>query len=144
MPAVTLDFTGDKELLGALDKLTSDARREVVDRALMEAGDYVLGNIHKHHRSKRLRQHMRPMIWHGDRGRTSVNIATPRRTTLGITPDDPHYWPSAYNYGYTAKNGTVVPGAHYMEKGYDESEAVVADQIDELIWEGIEEVWERG
>ena len=144
MPAVEITLEGHTQLLAALDKLTSDQRREAVDGALLEAGDYMLSKIHQHHKSRRLRQHMRPKIWHGQRGRTSVNIATPTRPTLGIDPADKHYWPAAYNYGYTAENGRVVEGAHFMEKGFDESEGVVADQLDELIWEQIEEIWSRG
>lgn len=141
MPLVTVELHGDAALVGALDKLSSENRRAVTDRALLEAGEYVLGNIHKHHRSSRLRRFMRPRIWHGERGRTSVNIATPKRETLGISPDDPYYWPAAYNFGHKRADGTKVEGAHFMERGYDESEAVVADQIDELIWEQIEEIW---
>ena len=142
MPAVEISLHGHTELLAALDKLSSEQRREATDGTLMEGADYVESKIHQHHRSRRIRQHgLRKRIWHGQRGRTSVNIGTPTRGQLGIPADAEHYWPAAYNYGYTAKNGRVVEGAHFMEKGFDEAESVVADQIDELIMEQIEEIW---
>ena len=157
MPVVTLDWTGpsQKALVDALNKLDSENRRESVDGALMEAGDYILGKIHGFHNSRRLRAHMRPKIWHGQYGRTSVNIATPTRAALGISEDDPNYWPSAYNFGHFVKgpkgvkftkegNRMKVKGAHFMERGFDLAEPVIIDKIDDLIWEKIAEVWENG
>jgi hypothetical protein len=146
MPAVTFELPDLSGIQSDLDALDSKNLQKVIDGALREAGDYMLGRINAHHNSRRLRSYMRPKIWHGERGRTSVNIYTPYRSELGIPADDPYYWPSAYEYGFSrsTKNGETVKveGAHYMQRGFAESEAVIAGNIEELILEKIAELFD--
>lgn len=142
-----VDLSGHTEILAALERIGPEIAGKASEEVLMEAGEVVLDKINARHNSRRLRATMRPKPrrW---QGRVSVEIATPTRAALGIAADDKFYWPAHYNDGHkrVTKNGTVVEvaGLHFMEKGFDAAEPIIADQIDDMLGEKIEELFERG
>lgn len=139
---VDISVLGDKELEKRLRRLEGKTQRKVVRQALRKSAkrikthvDTNLSGLKVNVLTGALREAFRntPIKGATRRGVIRVGIPFPERELLGIAPSDPHYYPTAVEYGH----GNVPPHP-YLRPAVDEHKALEFTVIGRDIGKGIE------
>jgi len=125
------DFSvlGDRELSRKLRRLDEKIQKKITRQALRKSAKRAKGRIVDNLNSGT------PAIVTGDtaqafkdakikgttrKGRIRIGVTWPERDALGITPDDPNYYPVALEYGHVAGSRPAAPPFPFLRPAIDE------------------------
>lgn len=142
-----ITLQGSKELARLLTSLPKAMEEEIVKEACDAGAEVVLASIQSRTpvRTGKLREKLRIVPARARyRGLISALVTTPTRAELGVSKDDPYYWPAALEYGHSRKlaDGRIksTKAFPFMRDGFDAAENQAADTVRRKVEEGVDRV----
>lgn len=131
MARLDISLIGDAELATKLGGLTDKLERKVVRQAIRKAAQLILRDAKQRApvESGALRRNIRIKALRRSRRRVGFNVQTGTREQMGISPDDPFYYPALVELGVPGR----IEGRRFMRDALrdnrDQALKIMRDEI---------------